>query len=43
MKSKRKDKQLVDLGAATIETKGGPVGREDQNLTFIPAFGLISD
>jgi hypothetical protein len=41
MKSKREN--LVELGTVTSETKGGPVGKEDQERTFIPAFGLTND
>lgn len=34
---------VIDLGVATRETKGGPVGKEDQDRTFIPALGLTDD
>ena len=35
--------ELVDLGAATVETKGGPIGKEDQDRTFVQALGLSDD
>jgi hypothetical protein len=41
MKSERED--IIELGVVTFETKGGPVGKEDQERTFIPAFGLTND
>ncbi len=34
---------LIELGAVTEETKGGPVGKEDQERTFILALGLTAD
>ena len=34
---------LIELGAVTEETKGGPVGKEDQERTFILALGLSDD
>ena len=34
---------LIELGTAAEETKGGPVGKEDQERTFIPALGLTDD
>jgi hypothetical protein len=34
---------LIELGAVTEETKGGPVGKEDQERTFIIALGLTND
>lgn len=35
---------LVDLGAATIETKGGPMGYEDQERTlWFHGSGLAED
>jgi hypothetical protein len=34
---------LIELGAVTEETKGGPVGKEDQERTFILALGLTND
>jgi hypothetical protein len=43
MRAKVSNARLVDLGAATAETKGGPVGKEDLNRTFIPAIGLVID
>lgn len=42
MKTKRNDKR-IDLGTARFETKGGPVGKEDINRTFLGAFGLSAD
>lgn len=33
----------IELGAVTEETKGGPVGKEDLERTFIPALGLTDD
>lgn len=35
--------ELIELGAVTEETKGGPVGKEDLERTFIPALGLSDD
>ena len=34
---------LIELGAVTEETRGGPVGKEDQERTFILALGLTND
>lgn len=35
--------KCIDLGRVAALTKGGPVGKEDLNRTFIPAFGLVAD
>ena len=35
--------ELIDLGAATIETRGGPIGLEDSERTFKVALGLTDD
>lgn len=43
MKAKRNQERVLDLGSASVETKGGPVGKEDLNRTFIPALGLSID
>ena len=42
MKYEHQD-DLIELGIATEETKGGPVGKEDQERTFILALGLTDD
>ena len=34
---------LVELGAVTVETRGGPVGTEDQERTSILALGWTDD
>jgi len=34
---------LIDLGAASVETKGGPIGFEDQERTLQPGAGLTDD
>lgn len=39
----RQHDDLIELGAVTEETKGGPVGKEDQERTFILALGLSDD
>ncbi len=43
MNRKRLLEKLIDLGSATLGTKGGPVGKEDLERTFIPALGLSND
>lgn len=35
--------ELIDLGAASVETRGGPVGIEDSERTFKLALGLTAD
>lgn len=35
--------ELIDLGAASVETKGGPFGVEDVDNTLIPALGLTNE
>lgn len=42
MKTKR-DSKRIELGAVRRETKGGPVGKEDINRTFLGADGLSTD
>ena len=39
----REHEELTELGAVTVETKGGPVGKEDLERTFILALGLADD
>lgn len=34
---------LIDLGAATVETRGGPIGFEDEEGTLKVALGLTDD
>ena len=34
---------LIELGAATVETRGGPIGVEDEERTLKPALGLTAD
>lgn len=43
MNCERHKEELVELGAVTLETRGGPVGKEDQERTFILALGLTDD
>lgn len=43
MDRNHRDEDLVDLGAASLETRGGPVGKEDQERTFILALALSDD
>lgn len=43
MDRKHRDEDLVDLGTASVETRGGPVGKEDQERTFILAVGLSDE
>jgi len=31
---------VIELGAASVETKGGPVGRDDSRAGMIPVPGL---
>jgi hypothetical protein len=40
---KRTQQKLIELGAVSAETKGGPVGYEDQERTFILKLGLTND
>ena len=35
--------ELVELGTASIETKGPTVGKDDHASGFIPALGLSDD
>lgn len=35
--------ELIDLGAATAETRGGPIGFEDSERTFKVPLGLSAD
>ena len=42
MNRERKD-DLIELGAASVETKGGPVGTFDQEAGLILKFGLTND
>jgi hypothetical protein len=38
------DAELLDLGAASVETRGGAMGYEDQERTlWLHAFGLCDD
>jgi hypothetical protein len=39
----REQDDVIELGAVIEETKGGPVGKEDQERTFILALGLSAD
>jgi hypothetical protein len=34
---------LIELGAVTAETRGGPIGFEDSERTLQVAVGLIDD
>ncbi|MGQ0590905.1 MAG: hypothetical protein ACT4N8_15500 [Sphingosinicella sp.] len=34
---------LIEFGAATAETRGGPIGFEDQERTLKVALGLTDD
>jgi hypothetical protein len=44
MKSKRRDNDPIDLGAASVETKGGSMGYEDQERTkWLNGLGLTDD
>ena len=43
MKTERHPDDLIDLGAATIETKGPTAGRDDSHVGQIPFTGLSSD
>jgi hypothetical protein len=43
MNSEHRHDDLIELGAATIETKGGPIGFVDQERTLQPAAGLSDD
>jgi hypothetical protein len=40
---KREHDDLIDLGAVTTETKGGPVGKDDHETGFILAEGLTDE
>lgn len=43
MKHELNQDALIDLGAATVETRGGPIGLEDSERTFKVALGLVAD
>ena len=40
---RKHEDELIELGVASHETRGGPVGKEDQERTFILALGLTDD
>ena len=43
MKTERKHDDLIDLGAASIETKGQVFGKEDTGAGLIPRAGLTNE
>lgn len=44
MNYERHDNELLDLGAASVETKGGPMGYEDLERTlWFHGVGLSND
>lgn len=43
MKHDCKHEELIELGSATGETRGGIFGVEDQERTLQPALGLTRD
>lgn len=43
MKTERQHDDLIDLGAATVETRGPTAGRDDSHVGQIPFTGLSDD
>ncbi len=41
--NRNQQNELIDLGAATVETRGGPIGVEDLERTKKFAAGLSAD
>jgi|EndMetStandDraft_4_1072995.scaffolds.fasta_scaffold937360_2 hypothetical protein len=43
MKNERQHDDLIDLGAASVETKGPTFGKEDVSAGLIPQAGLTNE
>ena len=43
MKNERQHEDLIDLGAASVETKGPTFGKEDVSAGLIPQAGITNE
>ncbi|HET7575638.1 MAG TPA: benenodin family lasso peptide [Sphingomicrobium sp.] len=42
MNNQHDQEELIDLGAASVETKGGPFGVDDHRASFMPPDGGLT-